>query len=476
MGDDAKKLGLMGLMAMVVGSMIGGGIFNISQNMAAGAALGAVIIAWSVTGFGMYFLASTFKTLSDRKPELSSGIYAYAKEGFGQYIGFNSAWGYWISAAVGNVAFAIMVTDASSYFFPAIKAHTWGPILGGSLIIWVMNFIVLRGVKGASFLNTISTVAKLIPLALFVIILLFAFHWDKLSFDFWGAQNPQLGGILKQVKSTMLVTLWCFIGIEGAVVVSGRAKNKKDVGKATMLGFLGSLVVYAAISIFSFGIMNQPALAGLKDPSVAYVLEQIVGQWGAAFINIGLIVSVLGAWIAWTIIVAEVPYAAAQEGVLPRIFARENKNKSPSAALYISSMLMQITILMVAFAENVYLATIDIASVMVLIPYILSPMYLWKLSVKGETFEKNRKGKTGSLVTGIIATIYGFWLVYAAGLNYILLSSIFYAIGIFFYWLAHKDRPKGERLFKNFEMIIAIALVIMAVVSIVLLVKGTISF
>ncbi len=300
MTEHNKKVGFLGLIAIVVGSMVGGGVFNLPSNMAEGAALGAVIIAWIITGVGMYFLAHTFKILSDTRPDLSSGIYSYAAEGFGKYVGFNSAWGYWLSAAIGNVSFAVLLMQALGYFFPVfISGNNWQSILGGSILIWSMNIVVRRGVSRAAFLNIISTIAKLVPLFLFVIILLFAFHWDKLSFDFWGHENAVLGGLPKQLKSTMLVTLWAFIGIEGAVVISGRAKNKKDVGKATIIGFVGAVLIYATISIFSFGIMNQSELAKLPDPSTAYVMKAIVGNWGAVVLNLGVIISVLGAWLAW---------------------------------------------------------------------------------------------------------------------------------------------------------------------------------
>jgi len=165
MTDQTKKVGFLGLTAIVVGSMVGGGVFNLPSNMAEGAALGAVVIAWLITGVGMFFLVQTFKTLSDNRPDLSSGIYSYAAEGFGKYVGFNSAWGYWLSAAIGNVSFAVLLMQALGYFFPIfISGNNWQSILGGSILIWSMNIIVRRGVSGAAALNVISTIAKLVPL------------------------------------------------------------------------------------------------------------------------------------------------------------------------------------------------------------------------------------------------------------------------------------------------------------------------
>jgi len=472
--EESKKVGFLGLIAIVIGSMVGGGVFNLPSNMAEGAALGAVVIAWLITGVGMYFLVQTFKTLSDNRPDLSSGIYSYAAEGFGKYVGFNSAWGYWLSAAIGNVSFAVLLMQALGYFFPIfISGNNWQSILGGSILIWSMNILVRRGVSGAAILNVISTVAKLVPLFLFVILLLFAFHWDKLSFDFWGDQNAVLGSLPNQIKSTMLVTLWAFIGIEGAVVISGRAKDKKDVGKATVIGFVGAILIYAAISIFSFGIMNQADLAKLPDPSTAYVMKAIVGNWGAIVLNIGVIVSVLGAWIAWTIMTSEVPSTAAHHGVLPKVFGKFNKHGSPVFALTATSTIMQITLLFSAFEKNAFLAIISISGSMILIPYVLSSLFLAKLAYKNRRQNIGiNKLKTKALLIGIVASIYGFWLLYAAGIKYVLLSTILYAIGIIVYRIAWKEKDSNEPMFKPIEKIIAIIIVILSIVSLLMLLSG----
>ena len=469
--EHTKKVGFFGLAAIVLGSMIGGGVFNLPSNMAHGAALGSVTIAWIITGFGMYFLAQTFKGLSDTRPDLSSGIYSYAAEGFGKYVGFNSAWGYWLSASIGNVSFAILLIQAFGYFFPVfLSGNNWQSILVGSIFIWIMNMIVRRGVKGAAILNAISTVAKLAPLFLFIILLLFAFHWDKMSFDIWGKQGVELGDVANQVKSTMLVTLWVFVGIEGAVVISGRAKNKRDVGKATLVGFVFAVLIYSAISIFSFGIMNQADLAKLPDPSASYVMEAIVGHWGAIVLNVGVIVSVLGAWIAWTIITAEVPSTAARLGVFPKRFTMLNKRESPVFALTMTSIIMQIAILLSALEKNAFLAVISISGSMILVPYTLSSMFLVKLTwTRGAP---DTRIKLALLINGLIASLYAFWLIYAAGLRYIFLSSILYAIGIIVYWITWKEQKKIGPLFNWKEKIIAIAIVILAVISIIRLIFG----
>ena len=273
-------LGLALLMALVVGSIIGSGIFDLPQNMAVGAGAGAILIGWAITGIGMLMLARTYQMLALRKPDLDNGVYAYARAMSGEYVGFNSAWGYWVSAWIGNVGYLVAAFGALGYFFPVFgEGNTRTAILGASIVLWGIHLLVLRGIQGAAVLNAVVTLAKIVPLLLFIVLVAMAFQVGTFRLDFWGA--PTLGSVLNQVKSTMLVTVWVFIGIEGASVYSARARNREDVGRATVLGFLISLLLLMAVSLLSIGIYSQPELAALKNPSMAGVLEKAVGTWGA---------------------------------------------------------------------------------------------------------------------------------------------------------------------------------------------------
>ena len=183
----------------------------------------------------------------------------------------------------------------------------------------------------------------------------FLFSVDKFDMDFWGnaiETKAKLGNLSTQIKSTMLVTLWAFIGIEGAVVLSGRAKTQSDVGKATLIGYLGCLAIYVLLSILPFGLMSQEQLASVPNPSTAGVLESIVGPWGAWLMNIGLLIAILASWLSWTMIVAEMPYAMAKSGAFPKFFQKENKAGSPSVSLFITSGLMQLAMLLTALLQE----------------------------------------------------------------------------------------------------------------------------
>ncbi len=473
--STTKKIGILGLTAMVFGSMIGGGIFNIPQNMAAQSALGPVIIAWIITAIGMLSLAFVFKILSEQRSDLNIGIYSYAKAGFGSFIGFNSAWGYWLAALAGNVAFAIMLNDSLGHYFPMLLEHGIPTVILGLVLIWFYNFLVLGGIKQAASVNTITVIIKFIALLVIINMMIVFAHIDWLSVDFWGEQQ-HLGSIWSQIKAPMLVTLWCFIGIEGAVVISNHAKKPKDVGIATVLGFLIALTLYIIVSVLPYAIAKQPELANLTDPSTAYLLKHLVGDWFVDFVTISVIISVGGAWVAWTILTAQLPYAAATDGTFPQIFTRENSKLVPSASLYISSIVMSVFMVIAITAKNVYLASINITSVIILPCYLLSAMFLWKISQQKQIFTQNNTQRLMALSIAVLATVYCCWLIYSAGLSYLMVASILYAVGIIPFYIACKQ--KGLTIKQTFpirDAILAFIIIGFAMLSIILLITGHIA-
>ncbi len=456
------KLGLLPLVALVVGSMIGGGVFSLPQNMAKGASPGAVVIGWLISGIGMLALAFVYQGLSRRKPALDAGPYSYARAGFGDFVGFNSAWGYWLSAWIGNVSYAVLIFGALSYFFPGFGAegNTWQAIVGASIALWLIHALILMGIRQAAIVNVVTTIAKLAPIFIFIVAILVAFRLPTFNLDFWGAGVPALGDVMTQVKSTMLVTLWVFIGIEGASVVSARAERRADIGTATILGFATALSVYLLVSLLSFGVMSQPDLAALPGAaSMANVLEQAVGPWGSVLVRIGLVISVSGAFLSWTLFAAEIPYRAAREGMMPDVFGTENAKGSPSGSLWITNILVQIFLIITLYANSTYLALFYIASTAILVPYVLSGAYAFKLAMTGEGYEAH-EGRGRDMFIGLVATVYGAWLVYAAGPNYLLMCALLYAPGILVYWWARNAR--GEKAFTAIEAVIAAGIVLAA--------------
>ncbi|KAF1009977.1 MAG: Arginine/ornithine antiporter [Pseudomonas fluorescens] len=464
MSESPGKLRLGALVALVVGSMIGGGIFSLPQNMAASADVGAVLIGWVITAVGMLTLAFVFQTLANRKPDLDGGVYAYAKAGFGDYMGFSSAWGYWISAWLGNVGYFVLLFSTLGYFFPLFgEGNTPAAVVGASILLWAVHFLVLRGIKEAAFINLITTVAKVVPLLLFVLITLFAFRLDIFTADIWGIKNPDLGSVMNQVRNMMLVTVWVFIGIEGASIFSSRAEKRSDVGKATVIGFITVLLFLMLVNVLSLGIMTQPELAKLQNPSMAAVLEHVVGHWGAVLISVGLIISLLGALLSWVLLCAEIMFAAARDHTMPEFLRKENANHVPANALWLTNAMVQIFLVITLFSASTYLSLIYLATSMILVPYLWSAAYALLLAVRGETYEAALAERKKDLFIGSIALIYAIWLLYAGGVKYLLLSALLYAPGVILF--AKAKRELGKPVFTQVEKLIFAAVVIGALVA-----------
>ncbi|MBE6377229.1 MAG: amino acid permease [Lentisphaerae bacterium] len=484
MSQNNKKLGTMALAALVVSAMIGGGIFSMPQNMAQGASVMAVIAAWVISGIGIWFLASTFRILSEVRPDATTGIYAYARMGFGKFTGFQIAWSYWLCNIFGNVAYAVLLMDAFNYFFPGVFTggnNLWS-IIGGSLVIWLMNFAVLRGTHQAASINTIGTICKLLPLAVFIIVMCIVFKWKEFTLDMSGTETlpalklHPLGSFLSQIKSTMMVTLWAFIGIEGAVVISSGAESQRSVGRATIIGFLGCLIIYVLLSILPFGFKSQGELAALSNPSTAELLQSAVhAKWGGVLMNLGVIIALLTSWLAFTIMIAQIPYAAAKDGTFPRVFAHVNTHGAPDVSLFVTSAIMQLTMILVYFANNAWNTMLSITSVMILPAYLACTLYLWKIcAIKKYPANASVKLSIASLC-GLAGSFYALWMIYAAGLKYLAMAFIFLAIGVPFYLWARRDSDAEEPPFSIKELGCAILIFAVAIFSMIAVINGRIT-
>lgn len=447
-----KKLGLSALTALVLSSMLGAGVFSLPQNMAAVASPSALLIGWAITGVGILFLAFAMLLLTRIRPDLDGGIFTYAREGFGELIGFCSAWGYWLCAVIANVSYLVIVFSALSFFTdtPELRlfgdGNTWQSIVGASVLLWVVHFLVLRGVQTAAGINLVATLAKLLPLGAFVALAALAFQLDTFRLDFSGLA---LGvPVWEQVKNTMLITLWVFIGVEGAVVVSARARHKRDVGRATLLAVLSALAVYLLVTLLSLGGVPRSELAEMRNPSMAGLMVRLMGSWGEIVIAAGLIVSVCGAYLSWTIMAAEVPFLAATHKAFPRLFARQNSNNAPSASLWLTNISVQVSLVLIWLTGSDYGTLLTIASEMILVPYLLVGAFLLKIATR--PLHK---------AVAIGACIYGIWLLYASGPVHLLLSVVLYAPGLLVFLYARRTHQHDRSLKRREVALIGLLLV-----------------
>jgi arginine:ornithine antiporter/lysine permease len=478
---DRKLLGFIPLTGLVVGSMIGSGVFELNRRVTGGGdnSVLSILVGWLIVGLGMLALAFCFMNLNKKKPNLNAGIYSYAKDGFGKFVGFNSAWGYWISAWVGNLAYAALLFGSLGFFFSAFgDGSNKLSVICASVVMWGLVYLVIRGVKSASFINAVVTIAKLVPLFIFLIAVLFAFRLDVFTSDFWGSISEgntfHFGDLLTQTKTMMTAMVFAFIGIEGAVIFSGSAKNKKDVGRATVLGFLTVLAVYILITVLALGVKTIPELADLPlgVSAMAQVMEYMVGHWGAVLISLGAIVSISGAWLAWTMFAAELPAEAARQGDFPKVFAKENEKHAPVAALLITGVVSQLFLFLFLtdWGNDAYGVAMELCTVMALLPYALVALYQLKVSLK----EKSETPKKGwNVAVGLFAVAYSIWLVIAFGVIYLAVSALLYAPGIVAYIIAQRQH-RAKKMFSGWDVLILVVIVFLALWAVKGIANGTI--
>lgn len=445
-----KKLGLLALTGMVVGSMIGAGIFSLPRTFGGATGIIGAVIAWLIAGAGMFTLARVFQTLAERKPDLDAGVFAYAKAGFGDYLGFLSAFGYWIGSCIGNVSYWVLIKSTLGAFFPVFgDGNTVIAILAASAGIWTFHFVILRGVQQAAIINAVVTVAKIIPILVFIVMLAIAFKLDLFRANLWGDGSG--ASLFDQVRRTMLVTVFVFLGIEGASVYSRFATKRSHVGVATLIGFVTALSLMVLVTLLPYAALPQGEIAGLRQPSMAGVLASVVGPWGAVFVSVGLLISVLGAYLAWSLICAEVLFAASKNKDMPRIFARENKNGVPATALWLTNIIIQLFVISTYWSTDAFSLMLNLTSAMSLIPYLLVAAFGFMLAHRGETYEGD-SARTRDLVLAGIAAFYSAFMIYAGGLKYVLLAALLYAPGTILYYWARREQ--GQRLFTQVELVV----------------------
>ena len=437
-----RQLSLFELTALVVGSMIGSGIFALPAAFGRTTGIYGALIAWLIAGTGMLCLALVFQSLSRRKPALDTGIYAYARAGFGDYAGVLSALGYWIGCCLADVACLILIKATLGQFMPVFgDGSTAAAIASASVLLWGFHFLILRGIKQAALLNTIATIAKLVPIAVFLFVVAMGFQREVFAWNGWGGEPPGAATLWSQVRGTLLVTVFVFVGIEGASVYSRFARRRRDVGVATVMGFLGVLSLLVLVTLLSYGILLRPDLAALRNPSMAGVMEAVVGPWGRVFVSVGLLISVLGNYLSWSLLAAEVLHSAALNDAMPRALARENAAGVPVAALWLTNTVIQVFLLVTWFAEYAFTLALKMTSAMTLVPYLLVAAYQLKLALNGETFDSDAAAARRNMgVIAAVATVYALAMLLAGGSRYLLLSALLYAPGSLLFFLARRER------------------------------------
>lgn len=460
---------------MVVGSMIGAGIFNLPARFGTATGAFGALVAWAIAGTGMYALARVFQNLAERKPEIDAGVFAYAKEGFGDYVGFLSAFGYWLGSCIGNVFYWVLIGATLGTFFPAFGDGSSILSIVVSLAgVWAFHFMILRGIEQATYVNFVVTIAKVVPIVVALLIFVFAFNWDLFRENFWGGVGMPEKTLVAQVRDTMLITVFVFLGIEGASVYSRFARRRADVGTATILGFVGVTGLMIAVTLLPYAVMPRAEVAALRQPSLASALEAVVGHWGAVFISLGVLVSVLGAYLAWSLICAEVLFAAAKSRDMPRVFAAENANRVPANALWLSNAVVSAFIVSTWWSRDAFNFMLDMTSVTALVPYLLVAGYGVLVARRGEGYGAvpGQAGRDG--IIAWVAVAYTILMFVAAGLKYVILVAVLFVPGTILLYVWARREQRAE-LFNRTELLIFAIVLIAGLIGLWGLLTGRIT-
>lgn len=468
--ENKNGIGRLGLTALIVSSCIGTGIFGITNTVAAAAAPGPALLSWVFVGIGFLLLVLSLNNLSEKRPDLEAGIFSYAGAGFGPLGEFISGWAYWLSAWLGNVAFATMLMSAIGTFIPTFKGGQNMPsIILAIIFCWALTLLVNRGVESASFVNTIGTFFKVIPLFLFIVITIIFFKGHMFTTDFWGnvannfSKGTVTGSVFDQLKGTLFTLIWVFIGVEGASVMGHRAKTRSQAQQATIIGFIMLLAIYVMISIIPYGTLTRAQLASASQPALGNDLELIVGHWGAMIINVGLIISTVISWLSWTMLPAETTMLIAKDKVMPSLWGRLNEKNAPTASLYITAILQTIFLFSLLFTSEAYNFAYSLASAAILFSYLFVGLYQMKYSHKHQEW--------GQFTIGLLSALFMLACMFLSGWQQMLLVSISFIPGFIIYYQAvredHRDLGGKEKAVMGL-------ILLLSVVAIYLVANGTI--
>lgn len=430
-------LGLGACTALVVGNMIGSGIFLLPASLAA---FGPISLAgWVVTSIGALVLAVIFGRLS-RIVAKTGGPYAYTQAGYGEFAGFIIAWGYWIALWTGNAGVAVALAGYVGFLVPAVGNSEAYSLAVALIAIWTLTLVNVRGVQEAGLVQIVTTVLKLVPL---VLIGTLGFLWvDAANFS---PANTSGKSDLAAISGAAALTLWAYLGLESATVPSGNVvEPEKTIPRATIIGVLIAAIVYIAVTTVAIGVVPSEALARSTAP-LADVAREMWGVAGGVLIAIGAVISTFGTLNGFTLLCGQVPYGAALDHVFPDRMGQLSRYGTPANALVVSNLLASILVTM-NFAKGLVGAfnTIILLAVMSsLLPYALCSLAELMIIARGGR-RMPGPALTKIAVLGALGFIYSLWALYGAGAETVFLGFLLVLAGIPIHvWLKWRHSSAG---------------------------------
>ncbi len=494
----SSKVGFLGLVAFAVSATLGGGIFSLPASVADRAPAGIALFAWLVCGCGMFCVIRCFMVLAIKKPELKNGVYTYAEAGFGKLFGYLAAFGYWAAGAAAMASYGMLVAWTLSPLVPAFGAgNTWAAFSLCVCIVLAIFLLASRGIKKSAIINAIGTLAKFIPLAIFIIAMLCVFNPQIFGSSLFGGFYPALptetlgsavasgstlsanvssssvastSSPLNELMSVSLLTLWVFVGVESAVVFSRDAVNQKTVARATSTAFFILFALYVSVSLLPFGFMSREAIAELSTPSTGYLLAAVIGPVGLIIVSCGILIAILFGWLVWAQMQAEMPFSLAQYNSFPPVFKKRNANGACIPGLIASSLLtLGFFVSAILFGEDAWHHIVSLTSTIAGPTYLFSSCYLLKLTITQK--ELWEKGRIGTLVIALLGAVYGCFILFAAGPVNIVYSLCLLSVSLVLFLWGTKAAT-GFITLKFYEKVVICCMVLASLLGVLAIALG----
>jgi len=436
-----RSMGLWMATALVIGNMVGSGIFTLPA-LLAGEAGPASIVSLAFPGVGAMLLALVFANLGRAHPR-TGGPYYFARRAFGDFVGFQTAWAYWIAAWVGNAAIAVAFAGYLGVFWGTVKTTNWVAALVAIGAIWLFTLVNIAGARQTGVVQVLTTILKFVPLAVIGVIGLFYMHGGNFT-----PFTPAQGGFDWHINAAATLALWAFIGLESATVPAEEVKNpERTIPRATILGTLATTILYVVALVAIIGVLSQAALSGssapFADAANAIWSGTFLGLTWGKWIAFVAMAATLGALNGWIMLTARVSLAAADDGLFPARFARvHGKRRTPVFGLLVSSMLVSALVL---YNWNVDFGTrfndiVLLATWMTLIAYAYAAAAEIVLFIRERELFTWIKLARDSVIAAL-AFAYSVWAIWGSGQERLAKGFMLLLLGIpVFVWMTWRRR------------------------------------
>jgi APA family basic amino acid/polyamine antiporter len=432
-GASHRDIGLWTAVALVMGNMIGSGVFLLPASLAAYGGLS--LAGWIVSAAGSVCLALVFARLARLSPE-AGGPYAYTRRAFGDLAGFLVAWGYWISVWSANAALAVAFVGYLDPFIPGLVRSPAAAALLAIGTIWLLTAVNIRGVHTAGRVQVVTTVVKILPLALIGVAGLVAIKPAYFAIATTGAVP-----VGQRLLATVTLTLWAFLGLECATIPAGSVRDpRRTIPRATVIGTLLAAAIYIVSTVGVMGVVPPDALAKTTAP-FADAATTLFGATAGAVVAIGAAVSCFGALNGWILVVGQLPLAVARDGLFPRVFGRVSPGGTPVRGMIVSGVLASLLVAMNYSRGLVALFTfiILLATLSTLVPYVFCA-----LAVFLEGDDKRAavaRLSTGTSIVAGFAFVYALFAIGGAGTDVVYWGFLLLMSGLPVYVWVVRQRP-----------------------------------